>query len=319
MKRGHTAWLARIALLLVSTILSLELSLQIASLFSSDRIDDRLLGARKTVICLGDSNTYGVLVPATQTYPAYLQQFLDEFAPGEFAVINLGVPGMNSSQIRRRLGENLERFRPAYVVVWVGTNDIWNHMELGNVDQASREERVDGVLLHSRLYRFFRNLRQDRALHAGLKESEARGIREEIEVEEKGRNNRLAMLVRQGGRETHLVVATDPKRTKKNEHISERTYLELRQIDDQLRKADAQLVLLRYPLDFHSFKISNFAIQTYATDADVPLVNTTESLRRVPKEDVEWLYGNHPNPPVYREIARDVAQKIIDIAIARGQ
>lgn len=45
-----------------------------------------------------------------------------------------------------------------------------------------------------------------------------------------------------------------------------------------MKRADVQLVLLRYPLDFETFMVANLAIQSYATDADVPLVDTARAM-----------------------------------------
>ncbi len=101
------------------------------------------------------------------------------------------------------------------------------------------------------------------------------------------------------------------RKLKDNDGIALRTYLEFKLMGKLLSESEVELILLRYPLDFGTFRVSNFAIQTYARDFGVPLVDTSKSLERVPREDVEWLYGDHPNPPVYREIARDVATAIL--------
>jgi lysophospholipase L1-like esterase len=46
---------------------------------------------KQTILCLGDSVTYGYGVDDTHTYPAELQRALDHEYPGRFAVLNGGV------------------------------------------------------------------------------------------------------------------------------------------------------------------------------------------------------------------------------------
>jgi hypothetical protein len=60
-------------------------------------------GGQRTILCLGDSHTYGVLYTAEQSYPGHLQALLDLRAPSRYRVLNLGLPGMNSAEIAARL------------------------------------------------------------------------------------------------------------------------------------------------------------------------------------------------------------------------
>jgi lysophospholipase L1-like esterase len=50
-----------------------------------------LSSGQEMVLCLGDSITYGFGVDDEHTYPAQLQKFLSERAPGRFTVLNAGV------------------------------------------------------------------------------------------------------------------------------------------------------------------------------------------------------------------------------------
>ena len=82
-----------------------------------------------TILCLGDSHTFGVGVPADRSYPAQLEQLLAD--RGLFVnVVNLGAPGTNTSQIRCHLPEWIQRFRPSAIVVLAGVNDGWNSSEV---------------------------------------------------------------------------------------------------------------------------------------------------------------------------------------------
>jgi lysophospholipase L1-like esterase len=82
-------------------------------------------GARR-VVCLGDSNTYGLYVNGEEAYPALLQRDWNEVTPSRpIEVLNLGMPGNNSSRIRNALPRLLATYRPDVITVMVGVNDWW--------------------------------------------------------------------------------------------------------------------------------------------------------------------------------------------------
>lgn len=87
--------------------------------------------ARKDVLCLGDSITKGTGLkrPELESYPAELQRLLRRTA----TVQNLGVPGTTVSPAGDRpfrlsgQREQVERLKPAFSVVLLGTNDSKAH------------------------------------------------------------------------------------------------------------------------------------------------------------------------------------------------
>jgi lysophospholipase L1-like esterase len=82
-------------------------------------------GARR-VLCLGDSNTYGLYVNGEEAYPALLERDWNRKTPSrQIEVLNLGMPGNNSSRIRNALPRLLATYRPDLVTVMVGVNDWW--------------------------------------------------------------------------------------------------------------------------------------------------------------------------------------------------
>ena len=102
-----------------------------------------------TILCVGDSHTYGLPLPSEQSYPAQLEARLSERHPGRvFQVVNLGIPGMNSGYLANRLERQMLQLRPQLVLVWVGVNNQWNVAESEDASGALR-----GLLLRSRLYR----------------------------------------------------------------------------------------------------------------------------------------------------------------------
>lgn len=80
-----------------------------------------------TIACLGDSHTFGLFEPAAEAWPAQLQALLDERATdGPHRVVNLGIPGQNSAQVRASLDGVLADYDPDLVLVCVGTNNAWS-------------------------------------------------------------------------------------------------------------------------------------------------------------------------------------------------
>jgi lysophospholipase L1-like esterase len=107
----------------------------------------------RTLLAVGDSHTYGVFFDADDAYPGRLQALLAARAPGRYRIVNLGLPGMNSSEVVARLSEWLERFRPHAVIVCVGVNNIWNRSDADRSGQASGLESWLGRLRVVRLAR----------------------------------------------------------------------------------------------------------------------------------------------------------------------
>jgi lysophospholipase L1-like esterase len=82
-------------------------------------------GVRR-VVCVGDSNTFGLGVPVERTWPALLGRSL-EAAHGawRWEVLNLGVPGYTSWQIRRLLETEVGAMSPDFVVIETGGFNDW--------------------------------------------------------------------------------------------------------------------------------------------------------------------------------------------------
>jgi GDSL-like Lipase/Acylhydrolase family len=114
---------------LVGAFALIEAALWTASLFATP--EDRFArlapepGERR-ILCFGDSNTYGINLPAEASYPAQLGRMLDRDEGNPWRVVNLGYPGQNSAQVRARLAENLALYRPEVVIVWIGINNTWS-------------------------------------------------------------------------------------------------------------------------------------------------------------------------------------------------
>lgn len=79
-----------------------------------------------TVVCLGDSTTFGWMVSEEDTFAGRLRGLLSSRRPDDrWQVLNAGVPGYSSFQVRLLAERLLPRWRPEVVVICVGNNDGW--------------------------------------------------------------------------------------------------------------------------------------------------------------------------------------------------
>jgi lysophospholipase L1-like esterase len=78
---------------------------------------------KKKVICLGDSITFGWNVDQNLTYPIHLEWLLNAKYPGQFEVVNAGVPGYTSRQGLVFYAKKLRKLKPAFVIISFGAND----------------------------------------------------------------------------------------------------------------------------------------------------------------------------------------------------
>ncbi len=153
-----TKRLATLAALLLVALVATELSLRGAGAIwrlLQGRTGDLSTGAGAfRIVCIGDSNTYGIGTPRDQTYPAQLERVLNQRSAGRrFEVVNLGVPGTNSGQALHRLRGYIEAYRPDLLVVVIGVNDYWNPAEMDLSETASLGERLHRAASYLRTYR----------------------------------------------------------------------------------------------------------------------------------------------------------------------
>ncbi|MEI8374477.1 MAG: GDSL-type esterase/lipase family protein [Planctomycetota bacterium] len=81
----------------------------------------------RVVLCLGDSTTFGWKVEEADSYPNQLQARLNAAANSgkPWSVLNAGVPGYTSMQLRLLSEKLIHRWKPEVVIVCVGNNEAW--------------------------------------------------------------------------------------------------------------------------------------------------------------------------------------------------
>lgn len=285
---------------LVIALIAGEAILQVAALFATGRGEGRPADARLRILCVGDSHTYGALVEPSEAYPAQLQAFLDEQAVGEFSVLNLGVPGMNTAQVRSRLPVQVSRYRPDLVVVWAGINDLWNRASDGAVGTGWTS--LDVLASHSRLYRFAQVLVHDLTLDRDVTAHATELARHDVQTDGEGVDT--LFTIRAGGRVEQLRHEGGDQRT--NEELQASVERNYEALILWTKEAGVKLLFITYPVHFAGFAAANRGILAVASRHGIPVLESRLVLARIPPEQRTLLWGAHPRAPVYREIARDL-------------
>ena len=123
----------------------IEISLRILGQFYSRKDDLEQLNDNEvfSIVCLGDSFTYGWGVDTAYTYPRQLERILNDRNPQRcFKVFNLAVPGSNSSQHLKYLQHLLHKYKKIdLVILLTGTNDRWN-LAYSNIDKFVVKRKI---------------------------------------------------------------------------------------------------------------------------------------------------------------------------------
>jgi hypothetical protein len=285
-----------------------EAGLQILSLFASHRYLNPPVGTSRLIVCLGDSHTFGAGLPVEDSYPFQLQTLLNERSPGTYSVINLGVPGMNTAQALNRLPGYVDRFEPEIVIVWAGINNSWNWAEVDDWT-GSWTSFLRSLLARSRLYRLIRvrlhDWRIEQMIERRRKEGEATdALFTTRKLAVKGSNT-------PDGYEEGLNGRLDPltyyrREIKVDGAMERRTYRDFRAMAEYADAAGIRLVFVTYPTPVGGYAAVNRAARRVAQDHGLALVDSSQSLNRLPKAKRKFIWAHHPTGPIYLEIARDL-------------
>ncbi|MDP3937046.1 MAG: GDSL-type esterase/lipase family protein [Deltaproteobacteria bacterium] len=284
-----------------------EIFLQAGSFFVSDRSDGGPRSAKITILSVGDSHTYGAGVETGESYPSHLQRFLDAKAPNRYRVVNLGIPGLNTAQVRHRLPLWASRYDPKVIIVWCGVNNAWNLAEVDS-GQLGWRERLEGFAAHSRLYRFVRVAIHDRELEAS-NVTKAGNDTPWLDVGKHGLAGEMLLHIAGRLERIKYGLSSDVNVWK---GMKERAQRDFEAIYGFAESARARLIFVTYPFETEApFMSANEAIRDVAKQHGLTVIESTPAVIRVPVNDRLFLPGNHPTGPTYREIARDVADAVL--------
>jgi hypothetical protein len=313
MAEGGRSLLRLAAALLFSGLLLLlgaEAALWTASGFAPDRSGAWRRGSSVRVLCVGDSHTFGAGVAEEESYPARLQRLLDEREPRRYSVINLGTPGMSTTQVLERLPLQLARYRPDLVILWAGMNNAWNLEGAG-----TGASQLEALALRSRLYRLARVALHDASLERAAAETRADGRHQEARAEVCSGDDcdfKARHILSHGG--VVDVITNRHAAEKDPDGHKLRTVDDIREIHRLLSGAGVGLLLIRYPTPVGPSRAANAAIEAAGRELGIPVADSSVALARLPAESVEWLHAMHPAGPLYHEVAVEVLPLVTALA-----
>jgi lysophospholipase L1-like esterase len=309
-------WAARFGLVILSVLLTcvlLELALSLGAMFVQSRPIAASEG-RGTILTLGDSHTYGVKTLPEESYPGQLQTILNERAPGQYNVVNLGVPGSNSAEIADQLPDWISRYRPLAVVVCVGINNRWNYSD---TQESKRLGPVLQWLSDLRLMRLYHLLSLN--LQSILHPSEQAERRELVRSQVDGEDPRVEFRDAKTG---EIVARHEgaPNEQSYNKPALRRLRQDLERIHLTTEQRNVQLVLLTYSAfslpenpGWGVPTVMSQELREFSALYELPLVDPRDRFLELLSDNVPRKkyflsdLDDHPNPAGYSEIATLVA------------
>lgn len=237
------------------------------------------------ILCLGDSVTYGIIVPRDQSYPAQLEALWNErVETPKVEVLNLGFPGTNSSRLVRDLPRLLDTFSPDIAIVMVGVNDFWTvpfPLDGDSIDRPSRGF-LERNLLIFKLYYLLRRGRIGRDL--------------EIELDPEDSLDRGDHTARFGDQVFEMGFTKISRPELRGDWDSLRA--NLRTLVTQAEAADTKLYLMSYPARHRFYRAANPALRQVAEETNTPLIDLTAVFEPLcpERECPRFLLDDHHHP-----------------------
>jgi lysophospholipase L1-like esterase len=293
------------ALVLVYVLVA-EAGLQIAAFFMQRATRAELpvswLTGNLRVLCLGDSNTYGLWLEhrEQEAYPQQLEALWNaRVAAPKLEVLNLGFPGTNSSRLVRDVPRMLETLRPDILILLVGVNDFWT-VPFPLEEAAETRPKEGFIARHSLLYRLYYLIRRGRIAD-----------RLEIVMDPDGS---LAKGARHKARVGDLEF--DMSFVKAGKGLwgdADALRKNLRRLVEQARAANTALYLMTYPSSREFHVPANQAIMSVALETDTPLIDLAAIFDPIcPTEDCpEMLFPDgHLKAPGYAIVAEKLLERL---------
>jgi lysophospholipase L1-like esterase len=299
-----TTRLALIPLGVVLAVCVLEAGLQAGAFCvraAGQRLPATWLTGGRRILCLGDSNTYGIYLPdRTLAYPQQFERLWNaSVETPRIEVLNLGYPGTNSSGLRRDLPRMLETFRPDVVIIMVGANDYWTAAVPLAAGTNLPDRMVQVIRQYSRVYQLVYMLR--RALD-----------HRQLEVV-------YPMLVDHGssGKARYGDVEFDLGWTRAPRQVDHDQRLEenLRALVEDARAFGAEAVFMTYPSRMANYGDASRFLRSVADGTGARLIDLGAVFEpECPKEPCpDWLFtDHHPTARGYYLMAETLVRELQD-------
>lgn len=147
--------LVRCLLWALGLAVCLEVGLRVGTYILSVKNRGGTAAGEYTILCIGDSFTYGINVLPQQKYPAVLERMLNARSSGrKYRVVNLGRPGSSTGYVLASLDEWIESYHPQLVLIMSG----WNCNDYDFAEYRTHGGRGAGLVL-VRVSLFFNRLK----------------------------------------------------------------------------------------------------------------------------------------------------------------
>jgi hypothetical protein len=236
-----------------------------------------------TILVVGDSHAAGGGATPDTSLPAHLERMLAARHSGTtIRVVNAGMSGANSAWVANRLEQNIDRYHPALIIVWVGLNDFWNLTETDVWPGGGWNVAVRRMLSHSRLYRLVTVIWHTGAWEAGSG----------------------AMLQRQAAMRRGSLPARD---------LRGGLAFDLERMARLAFARRIAIILMQYPLPYPHV---NRTIRDTAMRLGIPLVETARDITRTRNDGYDhaailnFNAGPHPTGLLYRYIAESTLPEV---------
>jgi lysophospholipase L1-like esterase len=288
------ARLGRRALLVLVLLALVEAAMQLAAPLVRRAMDrDGVTpspDASLTVLCVGDSNTFGLNLPRLYSYPERLALLLEEHFHAPVTVHNRGVPGQNTAQVAASIERDLLESDPDVVLVLVGINDTWN--------QDAEQEGEGGWWGRLKLVRLAR------VLSAGV----TTAGRFEVATDDRGR-----IVVDRGDGARPVNAGEGALGVRSGDALSASVRQGLERILDRCRDAGARVALMTYAETGADFTTVNAALRETAAFRKLPLVDHEAGFREHVAAlgyEAVMMNDHHPNARGYALMAAAIADEL---------
>ncbi len=284
---------ALVALGLTIGLALLEGGLRLATLLLPARFERESATAGRppepgelVVLCVGDSHTFGFGVEPDEAYPVQLEQLLRRHGV-RARVLNAGVPGRNSRQVREVLPPMLKQYRPSIVIVWTGANNQFVPLVQDDAAPAFRDR-----------FRLVRMLR----LLLGRNEGVSGDFRRDLDTALQAPMDRPPPPTQTGPRERRSI-----------ETAAEVTRRDVGPITESIRSAGAVPVWLTYPITLGPWlaAIDEAVVSEAAAHQAMVIDLRVMASRHRPRIRHLLLPDIHPNARLYRAIAWEIARTFV--------
>lgn len=277
---------SRIVLALLLGLVGFELGLRAIAFVAQrgvlERADDT---GGDRLVCIGDSNVFGMFEREEDNYPSRLEQLMRGGAA--LPVVNRGIPGFSTRHAVRSVQDALERGAPRGILLTAGVNNFWSWQ--GDGDDDSRP-----------WYEDLRVTRLVRLLIAAAGDGASDGDPDEVWRPE---------FI--GARETNLA----------DDEIRASILTDIAEIAEIARNARVPLAIVGYGAWERVYALAGQCLREAAAQEDLPFIDPSDDVRALCArigQDAVLHPDLHPRAVGYEVIARRTHDALIELGWIEG-